>query len=117
LALSDRLTKRFRNVPGVTSADIADWIAEAEEESGYVADNTEDDRNNALLYLAFSVGCQVIATDAARFFKYTDGDESVDKTKVAEQYMKLSAIARKQYSNFRNGGISYSYAPKRADNR
>ncbi|GGF88448.1 hypothetical protein [Paenibacillus abyssi] len=106
--LSERLTKRFRGVPGVTATDITDWIAEAVAESGFAADSPTDDRNNALLYLALSIGFSVIATDAARYFRYTDAEETVDKTMVAAQYVKLSAQARRDYAKALRGGYGAS---------
>lgn len=116
MAISDRLIKRFRNVPGATSADIADWIAEAQTESGLKeGENSNDD--NAILYLAFSIGCRVIATDAARYFKYTDGEESVDKSDIYEKYLRLSLDAYHQYRYYRDGGGSRTIAPKRVDGR
>lgn len=115
----ERLTKRFRNVPGVTSTDLADWVAEAETESGIVADGTETtvNENNAVTYLAFSLGCRVIATDAARFFTYKDGEESIDKTNIFENYMRLSLESLSQYKYHRDGGGSRTLTPKRADDR
>lgn len=113
--LSERLTKRFRGVPGVESTDIADWIAEAEAESGHTAGTTAD---NALLYLALSIGCSVIATDAARFFRYTDGEETVDKTGVFDKYTKLARDARRQYNvQIRGGYGAFASHPARADGR
>lgn len=114
--LDERLTKRFRNVPGVTFGDIADWLAEASEESGLVEGDVVSD-NNALLYLAYSIGCRTIATDAARYFKYTDGEENVDKTNIFENYMKLSLDALRQYRYHKDGGGSRTLTPKRADER
>jgi hypothetical protein len=108
MTLSERLTSRFRNVPGVTSDDIADWIAEAEAESGFTADDPENDRNNALLYLSLSIAYSIIAADAARFFRYSDADESVDKTGIAERYITLSAQARRLYSVHLRGGFRAS---------
>lgn len=114
--LSERLTKRFRNVPSVATADIDDWLAEAEEESG-LTEATDVSTDNAILYLAFSIGCRTIATDAARFFKYSDGDENVDKTNVFENYMRLSLDALPQYRYYKNGGGSRTLTPKRVDDR
>jgi hypothetical protein len=114
--LSERLTKRFRNVPGVTAPDVIDWLTEAEEESGIVEGDVTSD-NNALLYLAFSNGCKAIATDAARFFKYTDGEENVDKTNIFENYMRLSLDALAHYRYYKNGGGSRTVTTKRADDR
>lgn len=117
--LIERLTKRFRGAPGVTSDDIDDWIAEAEAESGFVANGSgANNKDNALLYLAFAIGCIVIATDAARYFKYTDAEESVDKTMIAAQYMKLASDARGQYAKQLTGGFgAFQTNPARADKR
>lgn len=116
MSISERLTKRFRNVPGVTSSDIDDWVAEAQEESG-LKEGECGATDNALLYLAFSIGCRVIATEAARFFSYGDGDESVDKTNIYENYMRLSLDAYSRYNRYKNGGTSYTVALRRLDNR
>jgi hypothetical protein len=114
--IEERLTMRFKNVPGVTWTEVADWLTEAKEESGIVEGDVVSD-NNALLYLAFSIGCKAIATDAARFFKYTDGEENVDKTNVFENYMRLSLDALAHYRYYKNGGGSRTVTPKRADER
>jgi hypothetical protein len=114
--IEERLTKRFHEVPGVTWNEIADWLTEAQDESGIVEGDVVSD-NNALLYLAFSIGCKVIATDAARFFKYADGEENVDKTNIFENYMRLSLDALSHYRYYKNGGGSRTVTPKRADER
>jgi hypothetical protein len=114
--LEERLIIRFKNVPGVTWVEVADWLTEAKEESGLVEGNVVSD-NNALIYLAYSMGCKAIATDAARFFKYSDGEENVDKTNIFENYMRLSLDALPQYRYYKNGGGSRTVTPKRADER
>lgn len=114
--IEERLTKRFRNVPGVMPDDVADWLSEAEEECGLTEGDVLSD-NNALLYLSFSIGCRTIATDAARFFKYTDGEEQIDKTNIFENYMRLSLEALQQFRYHRNGGGSRTLTPKRVDER
>ena len=114
--IGERLTKRFRNVPGVTTDDIADWVTEAEEESGLIEGVTAPE-DNALLYLALSIGCKVIAADAARFFTYKDSDETIDKTKIFDNYMRLSSDALARFVYHKNGGGSRTLTPKRADER
>jgi hypothetical protein len=114
--IEERLTKRFHNVPGVTMEDVVDWLSEAEEESGLNEGEIISD-NNALVYLAFSIGCKAIATDAARFFKYADGEENVDKSNIFENYMRLSLDALAHYRYYKNGGGSRTLTPKRADER
>lgn len=114
--VEERLTKRFRSVPGVTADDVADWVSEAETESGLTEGDIVSD-NNAILYLAFSIGCRTIAADAARFFKYQDGEENVDKTNIFENYMRLSLDALQQYRYHRNGGGSRTLTQNRVDLR
>jgi hypothetical protein len=111
-----RLSVRFKNVPGVTTADIADWVAEAEFESG-LFEGEDASKDNALLYLAYSIGCTVIATDAARYFKYTDGEEQIDKTNIAANYLELAKDARKSYRKALRGGYASSSHVERADYR
>lgn len=107
MSLQERLTKRFRGVTGVTEADIADWIGEAETESGLTAGDP-DGNDNALLYLALSIAYSIIAADAARYFSYRDAEESIDKRGIAEEYRKLSEWARRQYAKQLRGGYGAS---------
>ena len=109
----ERLKERLKNVPGVTDADITAWADESVAESGI----SEEENDNAVLYLALAIAYESIAGNAARFFKYTDGEESVDKTNVFANYMELAKDARKQYRKYRRGnGASQSHV-KRADGR
>ncbi|MRX54696.1 hypothetical protein GJU41_12000 [Bacillus idriensis] len=115
--LSERLTKRFRNVPGVTTIDVADWLTEAQLESELI-EGTDVNTDNAIIYLAFALGCEVIAADAARYFKYGDGEENVDKSAVFGNYMALAKDARKNYRKHVRGrsGATQSHVG-RADDR
>lgn len=114
MAVSSRLQARLSKVPGVTPADIAEWVAEALEESQI----TEEENENAILYLALTIAYETIATNAASYFSYTDGEEAVDKTKVYANYMQLAKEARRNYRKQLRGrfGASQSHAG-RADNR
>jgi hypothetical protein len=113
MAVSDRLQTRLAKVPGVTSYDVAVWAEESVVESGL----TESENENAVFYLALAIAYETIASDAARFFKYTDGEESVDKSNVHANYMKLATAARKNYrKHLRGRGASQSHIG-RADER
>jgi hypothetical protein len=113
LAVSDRLETRLNKVPGVTSVDISDWLTEAVEESGL----TEEENGNAVFYLSLAIAYETIAGNAASFFKYTDGEEIVDKSNIHSNYMKLAAAARKNYRKYLRGrGASQSHS-SRADDR
>ncbi|EJQ06632.1 hypothetical protein ABHP49_004784 [Bacillus cereus] len=111
MTVSERLQSRLSKVPGVTSTGIDAWLAEALVESDF----TEEDNANAVFYLALTFAYEAIAADSARFFKYTDGEEAVDKSMIFANYQRLAADARKQYRKYRRGkGASQSFA-KRAD--
>jgi hypothetical protein len=114
MAVFERLQSRLSKVPGVTSEDIAVWVQESEAESGL----TEEENENAILYLALSIGYEAICADAARFFKYGDGEENVDKSTIFANYMSLAKDARKNYRKQVRGrfGASQSHT-SRADKR
>lgn len=98
--LETRLAARFRGVPGVTPEDIDAWLTEALYQYGYsptTAADVPDDETSLVLTLAQIQGARVIALSVAHYFKYTDGEESVDKTMVAEQYRKLAADLVTEY--------------------
>ncbi|WHY01870.1 hypothetical protein QNH29_06475 [Neobacillus sp. DY30] len=104
---------RLAKVPGVTPYDVAMWAEESETESGL----TESENENAVFYLALAIAYETIAANAAQFFKYTDGEESVDKTNIHANYVKLATAARKNYRKYLRGrGASQSHTG-RADER
>lgn len=110
MAVSDRLENRLSKVPGVTPADVSTWEQEAVTESGL----TEEENENAVFYLALAIAYETIAGNAAHFFKYTDGEESVDKSNIFANCMKLAKEARKNYRKQVRGrfGASQSHAAR-----
>jgi len=104
VTVEERLTQRLSKVPGVLPEDIAGWVAEALAE--FVGQDEENE--TALFYLALYIAYETIAGDAARFFKYTDGEEAVDKTMIFDNYMKLAKSARQNYSRYLRGGFASS---------
>jgi len=93
VAVEDRLRTRLEGVDGVTADDIAAWTAEAEDESGL----KEGEDDTALLYMALAVAYETLATRAAQYFVYKDGDEMVDKSRLYNNYMRLALNARRNY--------------------
>jgi hypothetical protein len=113
MAVSERLQTRLSKVPGVTSVDIATWVDESEAESGL----KETENENAVFYLSLAIAYESISANAASFFKYTDGEESVDKSNIHANYMKLASTARKNYRKYLRGrGASQTHIG-RADER
>lgn len=111
--LATRLFNKFKNVPNLTLADCTDWVQTAIALHG----NETDDE--LILYLAQSEGARNIALNTAHYFKYTDGEESVDKTMVTSTYLKLSeefynAYQRGKTAKGVNSGSVFR-APKRID--
>lgn len=102
-SVKERLTKRLSKIYGVTPEDISDWLAEAESEF-----DGQDENDNALFYLALYIAYETIASDSARFFSFRDGEESVDKSMIFENYMKLAKQARRNYSRYLRGGFAAS---------
>ena len=93
-SVKERLTKRLSKIPGVTPQDISDWLAEAVAEF----DGQDEENETALFYLALYVAYETIASDAARFFRFTDGEESVDKSMIASEYRQLAKEFRAEYN-------------------
>jgi len=89
--IAERLQRKFKDVPGVDATDTLEWVEEAALALGYQADAEIDDRHVSIVLLyAQATGYDEIALNAAHYFKYTDAEEAVDKTMIAEQYRKLA---------------------------
>lgn len=98
--MTERLTKRFTAVtaqPALEAAAI-DVMADTFELFGYEAsaDVPVTDINRLLAYSSSELALQ-IALDAARFFKYTDGEESVDKSMISKEYREFAGIFKSDY--------------------
>ena len=98
--MTERLMKRFNAVtaqPALQAAAI-DVMADTFGALGYdaFADVPPTDINRLLAYGSAELALQ-IALDAARFFKYTDGEESVDKTMVSKEYRAFASIFKADY--------------------
>ena len=114
--LQSRLSARFSGVPGVTPSDLSVWLTEAVYQYGYspfTVTNIPDDETYLLILLAQIQGARAIALSTAHYFKYTDAEETVDKTAVSKQYRdlasdlsteyrrELASVKRKSASSFR----------------
>lgn len=98
--LSERLLKRFKGVPNYTLTDAEQAIDDALLTLGYAsADDVPDDKLTALLLLAQSESAYTIAFSTAHYFQYSDGEESVNKSMISENYRTLASDLRKRYDN------------------
>jgi hypothetical protein len=117
--LAERLLTRFRDVPKVTLVDAEDWMVAAMEEHGLRLDrDVPPNMERLLLLYAEADGAQNISLRTAFYFEYRDGEESVDKRNVSEQYRKIATELWKKYREkkievgFGIAGTRFGVAPR-----
>lgn len=104
--LSKRLQDRFRDVPNADITDIEEWIEMGMNEHGFSRqDNVPNEFIPIVMLYAEADGASQIALRTAYYFEYSDKDESVNKTKVADNYRKLSESLWERYRLKRSEGI------------
>lgn len=119
--LTTTLLRRFRNVPNVELEDATDWVTLAMAEHGFEAeDDVPTELVTLILLYAEADGAGAISLYTAHYFSYKDGEESVDKRGVSEQYRKVATELWKKYerkradSPYLTGATRFSIM-KRAD--
>jgi len=115
--LAERLARRFKGVPNFVLTDAQELVVDALQTQGL--DPSADipaDKQNIVLLCAQAEGALQIALSTAHYFSYRDGEESVDKSKVSEQYRKLAQDLRAEYEREKAsaGGTGFRIA-KRID--
>lgn len=100
--MSTTLLRRFKNVPNVELEDATDWITLSMAEHGYEPDDDVPAEIMPLILLyAEADGAGAISLYTAHYFSYKDGEESVDKRGVSEQYRKVATELWKKYERKR----------------
>lgn len=96
--LAERLLRRFKGVPNFTVEDARELIDDAMQAHGLSpSDGVPADKQTMILLYAQHEGAWSVAMSVAHYFKYTDGEESVDKSMVSENYRKLARDLRDDY--------------------
>lgn len=91
IKLIERLLRRFKGVPNFDEDDAIELVEEAKE-------SHESDASDELILLYAQVqGAWQIAFSVAHYFRFTDGEESVDKSMVADNYRKLARELQVEY--------------------
>lgn len=92
------LGKRLSEIPGMTNEDLRMFTETSFLEHGLRFEQ-EVPRDRILLILLYAQwdACLQVAFNSARFFSYKDGEESVDKRAVSEQYRRIAAELKKRY--------------------
>ena len=96
--LVERLNRRFKGVPNFGMEDAEELVDESLTVHGLdpSADIPENQVTLVLLY-AQTQGAWQIAFSVAHYFRFSDGEESVDKSMVAENYRRLARDLQEEY--------------------
>lgn len=116
-ALAKRLLIRFKNVPNFTIDDAKELVTESMRVHGFEPDDdVPHERQRIILLYAQAEAAFQIAYSVAHYFKYTDGEEHVDKSVTAHNYRQLAKDTRQEYERERHfvSGASF-YTISRAD--
>lgn len=104
--LSERLHRRFKDVPNVGREDTDEWMETALNEHGYTGQSTVPVEMIPLILLyAEADGVGQVALRVAYYFQYSDRDETVDKTKVADNYRRLAETLWDRYKVRKAEGV------------
>lgn len=89
--LVERLLRRFKGVPNFDETDASELVQEAIDTHG------KDASDDLLLLYAQVQGAWQIAFSVAHYFKFSDGEESVDKSMISDNYRKLARDLQEEY--------------------
>ena len=92
-SLTEKLQRRFKNVDGFGKDDAKELIEEAID-----AHKKEPDASDELILIyAQQQAAWQVAINVAHYFKFTDGEESVDKSMIADNYRKIAKDLQEAY--------------------
>src|SRR5690625_4265424 len=98
--LANTLYQRFKGVPGFTEQEAESLVIDAMRTHGYApSDSVKPDEVNLVLLYAQYNGAWQIAFSVAHYFRFTDGEESVDKSMVADNYRRLAKDLQDDYES------------------
>lgn len=115
LELAERLVKRFKGVPNFDITDAQELVDDALQVQGLdLSADVPGDKTNLVLLYAQAEGAWQIALSTAHYFQYQDGEESVDKSMISEQYRKLAKDLRAEYDavKVRESGAGFYIAAR-----
>lgn len=100
--LAERMSRRFKGVPNFDEEDAIEAVEDAARSLGLDPSDSVPAKYEQLILLKSQYETAWdIAFAVAHYFSYTDGEESVDKSMVSENYRKLAESLRKDYDEER----------------
>lgn len=98
--LAEMLYRRFKGVPGFTEEEAQDLVLDAMRAHDYApTDSVSPDEVNLVLLYAQYNGAWQIALSVAHYFKFSDGEEQVDKSMIADNYRRLAKDLQADYES------------------
>lgn len=89
--LAERLLQRFKGVPNFELTDAQELVKESLRVHGLDSSKAVPiDKETLVLLYAQTQGAWQIALSVAHYFSFTDGEESVDKSMIADNYRRLA---------------------------
>jgi len=96
--LVERLQRRFKGVPNFGKEDAEELIEESLIFHGLDPSAIIPDKDVTLVLLyAQAQGAWQIAFSVAHYFRFSDGEETVDKSMVADNYRRLARDLQTDY--------------------
>src|SRR5690625_1486353 len=103
--LAERLLQRFKGVPNFELTDAQELVEESLRVHGLDSSKAvPNDKETLVLLYAQTQGAWQIALSVAHYFSFTDGEESVDKSMIADNNRRLARELQIDYE-IENGGI------------
>lgn len=98
--MTKRLARRFEAVSALPADAALLTMTDTFETFGYVADADvlTSDINKLLAYASAELAT-LVAINSASYFKYTDGEEAVDKSMIPKEYRQLAKQFRAEYQS------------------
>jgi|SRR5690625_1815586 len=96
--LAERLARRFKGVPNFDKEDAEELVEESMHIHGFKPSANVPTKDEMLVILyAQAEGAWQIAFSVAHYFRFSDGEEEVDKSMVSENYRKLARELQADY--------------------
>lgn len=97
--LAERVILRFREVPEFSHEDALLFVEDSKYVHGYTENQLIPAKDERLVALyAMKEVAMSVAFQSAHYFKFTDGEESIDKTRVAHNYRQLAKDYLNEYN-------------------
>lgn len=98
-ALSERLARRFKDVPNFDEDDAMELVETSMNSHKFDKhDDVPTEHVSLILLHAEASAANQIALRTASFFSFVDKDESVDKSMIAGEYRRIATELWREYN-------------------